>query len=506
MADNKDFLDSLAKEVDKKPASFQEERVERVVKKSLFNPKRIVISIVVLALVGTAVYFLFFKPNITMENFVGRNISEFSAWAKQNDISSTGILLDEKYNFDFDEDIIMEQSVAEGTKIAKDTKITFVVSKGADPDELITLPDINSMLYPEITSWIKENKLLNTKVTTTYDEVVPVDEVISYDLKSIEPSAFTRGSTLSIVVSKGVKPSATITVSTDYVNQLYTTFKSWADTNSINVTMTEKYSSSVDVGNIISLSVAKGDKVKEGDTITVAVSKGPSIKMIDLDNYTEERVTDWCAVNNVTVRFKEVYHASIGKGIVVYQTIAIDKIITDDAILYVGISLGKPKLDASTDITISSLQANIDTLNEKEAKLSINSSYTYEINENIAAGNIIRISNLSSMTVGTSLNLVISDGKNLLLTDYYDTDKEDPDNSVTWYEVTLNPNDYTESDVNNLCSANDGINCNYSYQNSDSVDNSHIISISRSDAKPLKNGEYIKQSVSINIIICDKNS
>ena len=504
MADNKDFLNSLAKEVDKKPASFQEERVEKIAKKSIFTPKTIAISVVVLTVVGAAVYFLFFKPNITMENFVGKNISEFSAWAKQNDISNTGILLNEEYNFDFDKDVVMNQSVAEGTKITKDAKITFVVSKGADPDELVTFPDINSMQYDEITAWVKENKLSNTKVTTTYDAVVAADQVISYDLKSIEPSAFTRGSTLSIVVSKGPKPAATITVSTDYVNQLYTTLKTWADTNNIKVTMTEKYNSTIESGYIISLSVAKGDKVKEGETITAVVSKGPAVKMINFDKYTEQRVTDWCTANKVTVRFNEVYHDIIGKGIVVYQSIVPDKILSDDSILYVGISLGKPKLDATTNITISALQANIDALNEKDAKLSINHSYTYEINESIPVGSIVRISNLSSMTVGTNLNLVISDGKNILLVDY--TDEDVPSNSVTWAGIVADPNNHSESDVSKLCSANKGVSCNFSYQNSDTVVNSNIISITRSDGKPLTSGEYIKQSVSIDVIICDKNS
>ena len=506
MADNKDFLNSLAKEVDKKPASFQEERVERIVKKSLFNPKMIVISIVVLAVVGAAVYFLFFKPNITMENFVGKNISEFSAWAKQNDISNTGILLDEEYNFDFDEDVVMEQSIAEGTKISKDVKITFVVSKGADPDELVTLPDINSMQYDEITAWIKENKLSNTKVTTTYDDVVAADQVISYDLKSIEPSAFTRGSTLSIVVSKGPKPVATITISTDYVNQLYTTFKSWADTNNIKVTMTEKYSTTVDSGNIISLSAAKGDKVKEGDTITVVVSKGPAVKMISFDKYTEQRVTDWCTANKVTVRFNEVYNDSIGKGIVVYQSIVTDKILSDDSILYVGISLGKPKLTATSDITVSELQANIDTLNEKEAKLSINSSYTYEINESIPAGSIIRISNLSSMTVGTSLNLVISKGKNIRLygSSYNDTTANT--SGITWDDIIINGiNATTEDQIRALAVANK-VSYNITYASSSTGTIGTVLSVTIGDAGSPVGGSYITELDTIEIVICDSNS
>ncbi|MEA5026763.1 MAG: PASTA domain-containing protein [Erysipelotrichaceae bacterium] len=496
MADNKDFLDSLAKEVDKKPASFQEERVEKMVHKSFFSLKNIIILVVSLAVIATAVYFVFLRPNISMENFVGKNLTEFSAWAKQNDIDSTGVLVNEEYNFDYDADIIMNQSIAEGEMIKKDAKITLTVSKGADPDELIAFPDIKSMTSEEITAWIKENKLANTKVTSSYDSTVAEGQVISYELKSIEESAFTRGSTLSIVVSKGVKPAATITVSTDYVDQAYTTFKTWADTNKLNVTMTESYSSKIVAGNIISISIKKDDKIKEGDTVTVVVSKGSAVKMIDLGGYTEERITDWCTANDVTVRFKEVYHDSTAKGYETYQTITAGKTVEKTDILTVGISLGKPVLEKTTDITIDDLKLNIAKLNENGANLSINSTYSYEINDDVAAGSIIRISNISSLTVGTQLNLVISRGSNILL-------------SSDWNKVLSGETDpiATESEISELCEAND-VNCHITYQQTtDAGLIGKLVSVVRSDTnvKPV-GGQYITELDSINIIVYANNA
>ncbi len=504
MAENKDFLGSLAKEVEKKPDSFKEERVEKITRPNPFKPKTVISVLVVLALIATGVYYFFLRPNIVMEDFVGRKVSDFTAWARQNDIDSQGVLVVEEYSFEHAKDIVISQDIEEGQKIKKDVKMTITVSLGADPSEVVAFPALMTMTLSEINDWIADNKLLNTRVTTTYDDKILQDEVISYDLKNIDESEFTRGSTLTIVVSKGVKPAATITVTTDYVDQAFSVFKSWADTNKLVVEMSESYNNKIALGNIVSLSVAKDDKVKEGDTIKVVVSKGPAVKMIYLDAYTQERVTDWAAANNVTVRFKQTYHATIGEDIVVYQSITDGTIIKDDDILIVGISLGKPKLDDPTNTTVSALQEIISELNELGANLSINPSYAYEINDSVAAGNIIRISNLGSITVGTKLNLVISEGKNILLDDY--TNTTTPAENVTWAEVVANPNSFQEVDINNLCGANAGVTCKITYQNSDTLIDSTVISISRSDGNELKSGTYIKQSVSINIVICDKNS
>ena len=506
MAENKDFLGSLAKEVENKPDSFKEERVEKITRPNPFKPKTVISVLVVLALIASGVYYFFLRPNIVMQDFVGRKVSDFTAWARQNDIDSQGVLVVEEYSFEHAKDIVISQDIEEGQKIKKDAKMTITVSLGADPSEVVAFPALMTMMLSEINTWIADNKLLNTRVTTTYDDKILQDEVISYDLKNIEESEFTRGSTLTIVVSKGVKPAATITVTTDYVDQAYSIFKSWADTNKLVIEMSESYNNTIALGNIVSLSVAKDDKVKEGDTIKVVVSKGPAVKMIYLDAYTQERVTDWAAANNVTVRFKETYHATIGKDIVVYQSITSGTIIKDDDILIVGISLGKPKLDVTPGSTVSTLQETINGLNEDGANLSINPSYTYEIND-LAPGSIIRVSNLSSVTVGTKLNLVISEGKNILLVDYKGSaDATDDDEYLSWGDVVASPNAYSEFDINKLCGTNAGVSCKITYQNGDPLLNTKVLSISRSDGKPLIKDTYIKQSVSINIVICDTNS
>ena len=80
------------------------------------------------------------------------------------------------------------------------------------------------MSQTEIKDWIDTNKLLKTKLTTQFSTTVPSGSVISYDLKNVSESEFTRGSTLNIICSKGAAPAGQVTVE-NYVGKTYTEFQ-----------------------------------------------------------------------------------------------------------------------------------------------------------------------------------------------------------------------------------------------------------------------------------------
>ena len=100
----KDYLSSLASEIEKKPDSFKEEKVERIVKpKRSLDPKIMIglAAAVIVALIG--VYFLFFAPKIKVENFVGKTTNDVGIWAKENGIDipkemEIVCVIDTKYN------------------------------------------------------------------------------------------------------------------------------------------------------------------------------------------------------------------------------------------------------------------------------------------------------------------------------------------------------------------------------------------------------------------------
>ena len=308
----KDFLSQFSSD-GKKPDSYKEEvRVKVEKPKKQIDPKVFIITGVVVVVLGVLSYFLFFAPKIEMPNFVGQTKNDVAAWVKQQGITTSGIVFKDEYNFDNDEDVILDQSIEAGKKVKNDVKITFTISKGADPDEKVSVPDIKNMTKSEIESWIKENKLTKAKITTTYNETVEKDKVISYEVKGVDEADFTRSSTMNISVSKGPQPAGTVTV-TDFKDKYYTEVESWAKTNKINLEKVEVYNDKVESGKVVSQSVAANKTMKQNETLTVTVSKGKGVKVPDILSMNKEEIESWIKKNNVNCVPNEKYSNSDGK-------------------------------------------------------------------------------------------------------------------------------------------------------------------------------------------------
>ena len=294
----KDFLSQFSSD-GKKPDSYKEEvRVKVEKPKKQIDPKVFIITGVVVVVLGVLSYFLFFAPKIEMPNFVGQTKNDVAAWVKQQGITTSGIVFKDEYNFDNDEDVILDQSIEAGKKVKNDVKITFTISKGADPDEKVSVPDIKNMTKSEIESWIKENKLTKAKITTTYNETVEKDKVISYEVKGVDEADFTRSSTMNISVSKGPQPAGTVTV-TDFKDKSYMEAESWAKTNKINLEKVEVFDDKVESGKIVSQSVAANKTMKQNETLTITVSKGKGVKVPDIYKMNEEEIKTWASTNGI---------------------------------------------------------------------------------------------------------------------------------------------------------------------------------------------------------------
>ncbi|MBQ1624852.1 MAG: PASTA domain-containing protein, partial [Erysipelotrichaceae bacterium] len=179
MPDDKNFLDQFSDSG--KPASFkEEERVPVQRERKPINVKALLIAAAVLLALAIGAYFLFFAPKIEMPDFVGKTRTDVAAWVKQQGIETSGVIFDDTYDFDSTEGTILKQSVPAGRKVKNNVKLNFTLSLGPDPDESISVPDLNSMTKDDIQAWITSNKLLKTKTVTAYNDEVAENEVIDY--------------------------------------------------------------------------------------------------------------------------------------------------------------------------------------------------------------------------------------------------------------------------------------------------------------------------------------
>lgn len=509
MADKKDFLEQFSDSG--KPASFQEE--ERIVLKKQRKPINKIVLIIVIAVLLLAVvlsYLFFFAPKIEMPNFVYQTKNDVVAWVKQQDIETTGVVFNEEYNFDYDEGTVLTQSVKEGSKVKQDVKLTFLLSKGADPNELVSVPDLKSMSKQDVKDWISENKLTKTKISTAYSDEVEEDEVIDYKFTGCDEDSFTRSSTLKINVSKGKAPAGKVSVD-DFVNKPYSTVETWAKEKKVKLSKTEDYSDKVEKGSVISQSISSGKTMDEGDTLYVVVSKGKAIVMEDFSTYKdEEEIKKWATKNDVTVEIKKHY-AGEDIGTVISQSPKAGASLTDKDHIEVIISLGTLK----ESVFFEKYPKGADKQDLKEWIAEINKSgldFTIghgveEYSETVDKDNIISIEFDDDKQV---VNYVRSKGKRLLI--YNDNGKYGMWKNARFKHLIGDGTEVKkewldEKEIRDLCEYL-GITYEIVYESSEDVAVGYAIKIDKlfNDDFTEFTETYVGQDEVVTIVICDYNS
>lgn len=336
----KNFLDSLVSE--EKPESFQAEQRIKVDKPKKTIPiKWLITSVVVVLVLGFLYWFLFLTPKIPMEDFVGRDKKELFAFLRQQGIDSAKVVVKDVFSLEYDKDVVVSQNVEAGKKIKKDSKLNFEVSKGADPEEKITLPNLQSMTKEEINFWIQENKLTNARVNIVYDEKVPADEVIKVDVKDDD---FKRGSAISITVSKGKAPAGTVTIP-DFKQHTIESYESLLTSKKVEVIKVPVYSNDPKQleNSIISVNPEVGKTVKEGESVTVTYSKGKAITAPDFTAMNREALENWKKTNpNAMIITNEIY--SDQSKYILEQNVPTGTQVGGEKTIELTVNLGKPKL------------------------------------------------------------------------------------------------------------------------------------------------------------------
>lgn len=337
----KNFLESLVDE--NKPESFQEEKRIKIVKdKKPLNLKLIVFLGGVFVLLSVLGYFLFLAPKIMMEDFVGRNKNELFAFLRQEGIEVSKVVIKEEFNFDYDKDVVVSQNVRAGQKIKKDSKLNFEISKGADPDEKINLPDLKKMTKTQINTWIKDNKLSNVRVNIVYDDKVAIDEVIKVEVKDDD---FKRSSSANIQISKGKAPASDVVIP-DFKGHNIDSYEKLLKSKKIEVLKIASFSNDPKLqenNSIISVVPDINTTIKQGETVTVYYSKGRSIKVLDFTKMSKEKFDNWRSKNpGVNLSLIEKYTDQ--SAYILSQNISPDTQIDAETEIVLTINLGKPNL------------------------------------------------------------------------------------------------------------------------------------------------------------------
>lgn len=466
----KNFLESINNDY---PSSFAEEKfVEN--KKS---KKGIIITCIVslLLIVLVLIIYLGLNKKITMKNFVGESRETLNIWLKENDINNKNVVISYAYDSEYDENYIINQNILEGEKFSKNKILTFTISKGADPDELVDFPDIKNLNNEEIRKWITDNKLTNVKITQEYNDEILKDFVISYKLRNIEEKDFTRSSNLSIIVSKGPKPKNEI-VMENFIGKSSEEIASWANLNKINLAVTPVFSSK-EAGTVTYQSVLEGTKIEEGQTISINISKGEGVTIPYLVSKSKNEVEAWANASGILLSINEVY-SNIPKNKVIAQNIAANNLIGVGESIVVTVSLGQPYLENYKGENISELLEWVDDVNSKGCSISVSINDKAYYSDSVKKDGIINQSKNGYLALNDSIKVTLSLGSKILIDTNYIGMKEE--------------------DIKAFCAE---LNCLYEYKK-DKKDIGTILDIKVND-KTLKPDMYIDSSDVILVTISE---
>lgn len=206
------------------------------------------------------------------------DLSGVPASEAQNQIANFGwnIVIREEPDDEVARGDVIRTEPASGTDVAEGDDFVLVVSSGPAPAVLV---DVVGLSEREATTALTEQGLEVEVVDRPYDEEVPRDVVVSWDVPG-QPGQqqpgeeILRGTTVELVVSAGPAPREVPDLVGLRLGQARALL---AETGLDLVRDDDVFSSVVDRGRVARQSIEPGAQVERGTSITVRLSKGPDL-------------------------------------------------------------------------------------------------------------------------------------------------------------------------------------------------------------------------------------
>jgi serine/threonine-protein kinase len=170
-------------------------------------------------------------------------------------------------------DSVIRQEPTAGSSLEDGGTVTLIVSQGPPPVELPALEGLTELEAMRAL----EDADFEVNVVRQPDEVVPRDVVVTWGTPAGDrPADLPKGSTVDLVVSDG----PALRLVPDLSGEGFEAVKAHFEGMGLVVARTDRHSSEVDEGLVISTEPAPGLTAERGSTITVAVSIGPDLVLV----------------------------------------------------------------------------------------------------------------------------------------------------------------------------------------------------------------------------------
>jgi len=207
--------------------------------------------------------------NITIEtpirivDFTSMTADQLLAWSQENDIK---IVTDEIYDDLIEVGKVISQNVIVGERLFAGSTIKVTVSKGPDPEVLVSLIDFSGKDIGEIQQFIENNKLL--AATIEFEKSTEINSAYFIRIDTTSTSV-KRGQSIKFYISTGNKDELTTVTIPDFAEYTRQQISSWAQTNNIKTNFVEEFNNDIVQGKVISQSQTANTQVYDGSSITV---------------------------------------------------------------------------------------------------------------------------------------------------------------------------------------------------------------------------------------------
>lgn len=254
------------------------------------------------------------KKQVEVPSLVG--LTETEAKAALNKKSLGFSVGERRESEEYEKGIVIEQSVAKGEKVDKNTQIVVVVSSGKKAKE-IEIPDIKGYARKDAADALEKKGLIVT-IEETSSEEVEKDKAIGTD-----PAAGTKakeGDHVKLIISTGVEqisvPDLTGMTADDASAAL-------AQAGLAAGKISEK-NDAADKGTVIGQSISAGEKADKGTSVDLTVSLGPKVEMAAVPNLSGRQINDAIsALQSAGLNVGEItkeYSSVVTKDYVISQT------------------------------------------------------------------------------------------------------------------------------------------------------------------------------------------
>lgn len=151
------------------------------------------------------------KDEIEMPDLTGLSLEIAKTTLTNNKLFVGNVT--EEYHDTIAAGCVINQSVKKGEKAEENSKIDLVVSKGKEPADMVTMPDLSNLSLEVAQTTLKNNKLVFGNYTEQYSESVPAGYVIFQSVAKNTQVA--EGTAINLVISRGPESTDDTQTGTD---------------------------------------------------------------------------------------------------------------------------------------------------------------------------------------------------------------------------------------------------------------------------------------------------